>query len=598
MGSDQKSGPETVQTKTLADAAGHQRQAQILNAVARATEKILGAGSWRESAPLVLEILGEATGVSRVYLFERTRHEQAHAFVSQRNEWVRVGVEPQINNPDLQDIDLEASGFERWVELMRGGRAVVGDIEEFPPSERPMLEAQSIRSLLIQPIFAGPHWWGFLGFDACEQEQRWAPEEVDTLRVAALVLGSSVHLEQREQQFRQSHKMEALGRMAGGIAHDFNNMLAVMVASLDLLGRAMTDPRQQGQALQHLGVLHQAISKASQLTKQLLNFSRRRDTQARELDPLLSIRGMGELLRQAAGSRVRVEIDGVGVVEKIQIDPTQLEQLVMNLVVNARDAMPRGGALQIRLHTLESEEALAHGDTVPVGRWTMLSVRDSGHGIAPEIRDRIFEPFFSTKEVGQGTGLGLAMVYSALSSAGGHVRLASEAGLGTEIRLYFPVARAAAEERPAPPPAPAVVYRGNGERVLVCDDNPALAAWAARALTEHGYRATPAEGPEQCLRAAEEERGEIALLLTDVRMPGMDGPTLWERLRERLPGLPVLFMSGFAADLLSREGIEASSEAFLDKPFSREQLLAAVQGALQRRSEPPREAPSQPTEAG
>lgn len=582
------------------------RQGAILHGVARATDRLLAAGTWKEALPEALAILGEATGVSRVYLFERLSLPGNHTRVCQTFEWVAPGIEPQINHPDLQDLDLDEGGFARWGPMMREGKAIFGDIHEFPEGERPLLEGQAILSLMVQPVFVGGSFWGLLGFDACERLQQWTVVEVDALRIATLVLGSAVHLEQREVHFRQAHKMEALGRMAGGVAHDFNNMLGVMVGSLDLLRRAIStdsgtpltrdDPKIE-QAVRHLAVIQQVTSQAVRLTRQLVDFSRRRETTALLTEPQIVVDAMSEVLRQVAGHRVELDLDARGLIEPVFMDPVHLEQIVMNLVVNARDAMPNGGVLQVRLRTLDAADARVFGDEIPDGRYTLLSVRDSGHGIPAELRDRVFEPFFSTKDVGHGTGLGLATVYGAVASAGGRLALTSAPGQGTELRVYLPVAVDAEPRRQVVEAGPSTPINrmGRGERIVVCDDNIAFRAWVVEVLEDAGYRVIVPVDAEACLALPELARREVDLLVTDVRMPGIDGPTLRKRMREIAPDLPTVYMSGFAAELLDREREERQGldptprpEAFLDKPFSREQLLDAIATALRASRRAPR----------
>jgi len=240
--------------------------------------------------------------------------------------------------------------------------------------------------------------------------------------------------------------------------------------------------------------------------------------------------------------------------------------------------MPEGGTLQLRLRTLEASEARVYGDVLPPGEYTMISVRDSGHGIAESIRERVFEPFFSTKDAGRGTGLGLSTVYGIVSAASGAVRLTSSES-GTELRVYLPV------DRTSSPPSErassdAVFEAGHGERIAVCDDNAASLEWIAHVLTDAGYRVTVDASPTECLSRPEVVCGELDLLLTDVRMAPLDGPTLAAELRAKVPELRTVFMSGFTANLLT--GLN-DGDILLDKPFTREQLLHAVARALKPR---------------
>ncbi|MBK8591743.1 MAG: hypothetical protein IPN77_22010 [Sandaracinaceae bacterium] len=422
----------------------------ILDAVARVADRIHATQSVREAMPQVLGILGRATQVSRVYVFEHIPHSLNDARMCQRFEWCAPGVEPQIDNPDLQEADLAELGFARWVAELRAGRAIYGDVDQFPESEQPVLEMQGIQSLLVQPIFSGTYWWGFMGFDACETKRSWDAVEVDTLRIAAHVCGTALALEAREAESRSAYKMDALGRMAGGVAHDFNNLLTVMGGTVTLLKREL-DAVPMERARAQLAVLDQATSQAARLTRQLLTFSSRRNSRAPVTAPTETLGEIEGVLRQIVGHEVEVAVDAPADVESVRIAPAQLEQIILNLVSNARDAMPDGGQLALQLRTLDSDAALVLGDRLDPGRYTLLSVRDTGHGIPAELHDRIFEPFFTTRDATQGTGLGLATVYGAVSAASGSLRLTSAPGQGTELRVYLPVASGASM---APSPAP------------------------------------------------------------------------------------------------------------------------------------------------
>jgi signal transduction histidine kinase len=415
------------------------RRDAILAGVARTAERMSEAAPWRDLLPEVLRVLGEATCVDRVYVFEVTRREPEEVRVAQRFEWVAEGIHPQIDNPDLLDVPLHGAGFSRWGRLLESGLPVVGDLDDFPASERPLLEQQSIRSLLVQPIFAGPRWWGFMGFDACRQTQAWADVEVNALRIAGLVLGSTILQNEREAQFRQVQKMDALGRMAGGVAHDFNNVLMVVSGGVDLLRSDLERAGHLNESRnEHLQLVDQALRQSAGLTRRLLDFSRRREGQPQVVSPVELVRHSAPLLSQAAGATIRLEIAGGDAVGRVRIDPVQFEQVTLNLVVNARDAMPRGGQIRISVEEADLDRAPAFTDRIPEGRWVLIRVADTGEGMPSEVRDRVFEPFFTTKSIERGTGLGLSTVYGIVTGAGGHVRISSEVGKGSEFRIYLP----------------------------------------------------------------------------------------------------------------------------------------------------------------
>jgi len=426
----------------LAEARLARRDA-VLAAVARAAERLSEPHPWESLVPDALRLLGEATGVSRVYVFDVERRDGVD-LVNQRLEWYAPGVTAQIDNPELQGVPLEGAGFGRWAELLRAGEAVFGDIEEFPESERPLLEMQEIKSLLVQPIFEGKRWWGFMGFDACAAVQSWSRVEVDTLRIAALVLGSAIHRQMRDAQLRETQKLEALGSMAGSVAHDFNNVLMVIAGAMELLKGELEHADQRGIARgQHCAMIDQALDRAGTLTRRLLEFSKRRAGAPQVLSPLDLLRREEPLLRQAIGARVSLRIIHGGdgrAVAPVRIDPTEFAQVALNLAVNARDAMPRGGELVFDVSTLGAGDTPAATDRIPDGDWTLVRAIDCGEGMAPEVLAHAFEPFFTTKPPDRGTGLGLSTVHAIVTAAGGHIKVSSTPGRGTEFRIYLPPA--------------------------------------------------------------------------------------------------------------------------------------------------------------
>ena len=453
---------------------------EILRAVARVTELISSSIPWRDTMPEALAILGGATKVSRVYIFEiehipepiveshshsplcenvvqagdlpvergasadkqdndNNRQNHREIYVSQRYEWVADGIEPQIANPDLQMIPLIEAGYLRWCDLLQSKQPVCGSIIDFPDSEKPLLESQSILSLLIQPIFAGSRWWGFIGFDACLRAKNWHQHEIDALRVASLVIGGRIFLQEREAQLRLVQKMEALGQMAGGVAHDFNNVLQIASGALAQIQNDLRiNNNMSARLLSYVSILEKTVQKGADLTRRLLEFSRRRESSPKEVFLCDLVLHERLLIQQALGPKITFDFKCSHSIYPVSLDPVQFAQILLNLAVNARDAMPDGGLFEIAMLTLESSQEPLLSDGLPEGRYTLVRFRDSGVGIAPEIQERIFEPFFSVGKRNQGTGLGLSTVYSVVMGASGRIFVSSSKGQGTEFRVYFP----------------------------------------------------------------------------------------------------------------------------------------------------------------
>jgi PAS domain S-box-containing protein len=376
-----------------------------------------------------------------------------------------------------------------------------------------------------------------------------------------------------EEQLRHSQKMEAVGRLAGGIAHDFNNLLMVIMGHGELLRRSLgpEDPRQR-KLEQVLG----ASDRASRLVRQLLAFSSRQVMEPQVVDLGEVVRETARMLRPLLGEDVRVTTRVEASLWRARVDPAQVEQVLVNLAVNARDAMPAGGALSLEAANVEVDGA---GPVAP-GGYVALYVRDTGHGMDEATRAKVFEPFFTTKTRSGGTGLGLAMVYGIVQQSGGHIDLETARGEGTTFRILFP--RHDGELRPAAPrPLPA--RRGaSGETVLGAEDEPAIRNLACEMLQAQGYTAIGARSGEEALALAGRAEAGIDLLLTDVVMPGMSGRELVERFRELRPRARVLFMSGYAGDDLTSRGVAEEGAHFIPKPFTPELLAERVREALDR----------------
>jgi len=386
-----------------------------------------------------------------------------------------------------------------------------------------------------------------------------------------------------EDQLRQAQKMEAMGRLAGGVAHDFNNLLTVIRSSAELLGvdLAADDPRHE-----EVTEIAAAAERAAGLTRQLLAFSRRQPVAPRVV-PLNDVaRGAERLLERLLGEDVRLVTVLDAAEPAVLADPGQLEQVLLNLALNARDAMPQGGSMVIETSVVRLDAAYA--ELVPgagAGPHAALKVSDTGIGMSREVQARVFEPFFTTKPPGQGTGLGLATVYGIVQQAGGHVVVYSEPGLGSTFKVLLPLATVAedgeAEARPPrrTPVGLAAMQRGS-ETILLAEDEPSLRRLARRALEGLGYRVLEAADGAAALEAARAYEGRIDLLLSDVVMPNLGGRETAETLLRERPGLRVLFMSGYTADVMLRHLVAEEGAPFLEKPFTVELLARKVREAL------------------
>ncbi len=397
------------------------------------------------------------------------------------------------------------------------------------------------------------------------------------------VLNDATKLKTLEAQFVQSQKMQAIGQLAGGIAHDFNNLLTAISGHCDLL---LLRHGQEDAEFADLEQIRQNANRAAALVGQLLAFSRKQTLKPEHLNLGEVLSDLTHLLNRLVGEKVKLKLThasqgGDPPLGHIRADKRQLEQVLINLVVNARDAMPEGGMIRIDTGSSRLVEPLTRDRaSVPAGDYTVIRVTDQGVGIPPDQLQKIFEPFFTTKRVGEGTGLGLSTAYGIVKQSGGFIFVDSAVGKGTSFTLYFPVhVGAAAPEAVAELPRKALMRQGEGVVLLVEDEAP-VRAFASRALRLRGYTVLEAENAEEALKTLEDRTLEVDVFVTDVVMPGMDGPS-WVRiaLKER-PDVPVIFVSGYAEDCLSEGQARIPNSVFLPKPFSLNDLTTTVQGQL------------------
>jgi two-component system, cell cycle sensor histidine kinase and response regulator CckA len=526
----------------------------------------------RDGACSPLRMIGAITDVT-----ERTRSEAAIRFQAQ----LLNAVQQAVVATDPEGIVIFWNKFAENLYGWSATEAVGKTIQELTPS--PFLREHEAQ--IVQRAEAGESWTG--EFLVQGKSAKPFPALLTTAPVkdsSGTIIGFvrvSIDLTERrnlEEQFRQSQKMDAVGRLAGGIAHDFNNLLTVIRLNTEIIleGFDPTDPRSDD-----VKQIKSAADRASALTRQLLAFSRKQILQPRVLDMNSVVSTVEPMLRRLIGEDVTI-VSQCGARGYIVADPGQLEQVLVNLVVNARDAMPQGGRISIETKNAVLDETYT-SEHAPVmaGHYVMLAVTDTGTGMSVETREHAFDPFFTTKEAGKGTGLGLATVYGIVKQSGGYVWIYSEPGLGTTLKLYFPEVSAATAFASSGEKQPADQKRKQGsETILLVEDEEAVRGLTCRILERQGYRVIPAQHGRDAMEIAAREQGRIDLVLTDVVMPGMNGRGLVERLVGVRPSIKSLYMSGYTDDDIIRRGFIEPSKSFLQKPFTSDALLQTVRKVL------------------
>jgi signal transduction histidine kinase/CheY-like chemotaxis protein len=381
-----------------------------------------------------------------------------------------------------------------------------------------------------------------------------------------------------EDRLHQSQRLEAVGQLTGGIAHDFNNLLTVILGNAEML----TDDLGEANPLRPIAeMMVSAAERGAALTNQLLAFSRRQALAPKTVDVNRLLTGLGEMIRRTLGEHIEIQLLTGSSLSSARIDPLQLENAVLNLCINARDAMPNGGQLTIETTDVELDAEYAQAESeVVAGHYVMIAVSDVGTGMAPETLARAFEPFFTTKEVGCGSGLGLSMVFGFMKQSGGHVKIYSELGFGTMVKMYLPSERRTKHASGPTVRALQAALRGGMERLLLVEDNNLVRQHAASQLRQLGYGIVEAADAVEALHALQEE-GDFDLLFTDVVMPGgMNGPQLAAEAKRMRPDLRVLYSSGYTEGASGLRGLLEPGVELLQKPYRRKELAEAIRRAL------------------
>jgi PAS domain S-box-containing protein len=525
-----------------------------------------------------LEALGEATGVERAYVFELRG---AATKLDATHEWCRPGVASQMQR--LQGVPVAA--FPSLNEYIPQSQAaamarVAEPVKE--PVEPSAVWVETIRSLLMLPMICAGRVVGFLGIDAMRADRPWSEDDLSLLRVAGEIFANGLGRRQAESQLREAQKLESVGRLAAGVAHDLNNMLTPILGFAQLLRVEMTD---SPSALEDLGEIIHAAERSRDLVRQLLAFSRKQILDLKLVELPAVVCGMEKLVRSALRENIDLRIIAPAANRLLYADSGQLEQVILNLAMNAQDAMPHGGTLLIETAEADLDETYCadHSDVEP-GSYAMLAISDTGVGMDEQTREHLFEPFFTTKQPGAGTGLGLATVYGIVRQHGGSIWLYSEPGKGTTFKIYLPAAdRAAllADAATTPHEAPSVP---GSVTIAVVEDDRVVRRLVTSVLTQAGCKIISAASGHECLELLEQHEGPVDLLLTDVIMEDLDGHQLHEEILRRFPhrlgAMKVLFMSGYTHNVIAHHGVLDEGINFIQKPFAVERLVEKVREVL------------------
>ncbi|MEM1175677.1 MAG: ATP-binding protein [Pseudomonadota bacterium] len=544
-------------------------------------EDAIAQGDVIKTARRLSVMVSNAIGVERVGIW---------LLSEQNDEMVCVEQWQESESSHSSGMTLVSSDFPRYWEALQQDSRITADDALSHPATRDfadvLLKPLGITSMLDAGILVNGEFAGVICLEHTGERRHWHQDEMTFASAAAILMSQVLAQDARnrseaegkrlQERLIQAEKMESVGRLAGGVAHDFNNMLAVILGQTEI---ALSQLTEGDPGYNSLKEIQQAGQRSSRLTQQLLAFARRQPVNPEVIDLNHSLESMISMLRRLIGESVTLDWQLQDNLWPVRVDPSQLDQIVVNLCVNARDAM--GGRGRVRIATNNLHITAADIDELPeasVGDFVRLSVRDEGTGIEAADLENLFEPFFTTKQTDTGTGLGLAVVYGAVMQSGGFIHVDSAPDRGTTFHLYFPRERheLVAVDAPEKPSG----NKRQREKVLLVEDEVAVLRMTTAMLEQLGYDVVPARSVSEALRIIESPDSGIRLLVTDVVMPEMSGKSLAERVMDSVPDVKVLFISGYTSNVLGSGGTVDASFNFLQKPFSAAELDAKIQEAL------------------
>ncbi len=555
------------------------RRRAILEAISTAGRRFLESKNPEDAIPEVLGDLQQVTGASGVHVFKNVTTAEGGLVSRHTTSSYPPGAPLPERTARVLTSDLvpRRIGFTRWERVMSAGEVIYGVVRNLPAPERRLLVKLGIRSVAVCPILVNGGWWGFLLFEDREQERDWTEEEVAALRLAAEMLGVAIQHRAIETQLVGARKMEAIGQLAGGIAHDFNNLLMAIRGAVERLqDRRGLDSDEK----HHLFLIEEMTERAAAMTRRLLAFARRQVIEPKPVHLNQLLEQFMPALRRLIPENISIDVIPARDLGWIMADPNQMEQILMNLSINARDAMPAGGTI-----TIETENVVVNGEFVAAhpwaekGRYVLFSVTDTGIGMDEETSRRAFEPFYTTKPQGKGTGMGLATVYGIVKQHKGMVHIYSEPERGTTVKVYLPQSERRAAAVGTKIEGPVI---GGSETILIVEDDPAVREVMQGLLTDLGYEVLVAQDGREALKAIAARQGRIDLVISDIVMPTMGGKELFDHVHREWARIPFLFTTGYSENVVHTQFVKKADISFLTKPFGRDVLARKVREMLEQ----------------